>query len=498
MKTDFQLLFESLPGAYVVITPDSNYTIISASEAFLRETKNERSKIVGRSIFDILLEKRDDLRVSLDRVVRAKAPDATNTPVVGSNNKLVYIIHRLEDSNGELQRLIREMSVRKRELEISNRLKDEFVQTVSHELRTPLTSICGWAAMLRSPDLDPANRVRALEAIERNSKIQLTLVDDLLDMSRLITGRLNLNIQQVDLAAIIEEVVESLRIAAEAKQLSVALELERTAGPVFGDANRLRQIVLNLLNNAIKFTDPKGEVDVILRRVDSHVEFVVRDTGQGIRSEFLPHVFERFRSDHSAERKNGGLGIGLSIVKSLVELHGGAVSAASEGPGKGATFKVSLPLLAIRVNPTQAAHRLNEMPAGDQDLEGLRVVLVEDDPDTLALLAVILESSGADVRSCVNADEAIETVARWQPHLLLSDIGLPGKDGYALIQQLLKEDPSLNKKMVAVALTAYASSADRQRALNCGFHAHVAKPVDPTELVGVIRRLTERVRQQRP
>src|SRR5207253_3250798 len=245
----------------------------------------------------------------------------------------------------------------------------------------------------------------------------------------------------------------------------------RTAGPVFGDANRLRQIVLNLLSNAIKFTDPKGEVDITLRRIESHVELVVSDTGQGIRPEFLPHVFERFRADHSPERKNGGLGIGLSIVKSLVELHGGAVSATSGGPGKGSTFKVSLPLLAIRVNPTQAAHRLNETPAGDQDLEGLRVVLVEDDPDALALLAVILEGSGAEVRSCINADEAIETVARWQPHLLLSDIGLPGKDGYALIQELLRDDASLAKKMVAVALTAYASSADRQRALSCGFHA---------------------------
>src|SRR2546428_4189048 len=217
MKTDFQLLFESLPGAYVVVAPDSNYTIITASIAFLHQTKTERPKILGRSIFDILPAKREDLRASLDRVVRDKSPDATNTPVIGSNHELVYIIHRLEDANGELQRLIREMSVRKRELEISNRLKDEFVQTVSHELRTPLTSICGWTAMLRSPDLDPANRLRALEAIERNSKIQLSLVDDLLDMSRLITGRMNLNIQQVDLAAIIEEVVESLRIAAEAK-----------------------------------------------------------------------------------------------------------------------------------------------------------------------------------------------------------------------------------------------------------------------------------------
>jgi CheY-like chemotaxis protein len=224
---------------------------------------------------------------------------------------------------------------------------------------------------------------------------------------------------------------------------------------------------------------------------------VVSDTGQGIHPELLPHIFERFRSDASPERNNqSGLGIGLSIVKSLVELHGGAVSAASEGPGKGATFKVSLPLLGVRLNPMHAAQRLNETPGEEQDLAGLRVVVVEDDPDTLALLAVLLEASGADVRSCVNADEGLETISRWRPHLLLSDIGLPGKDGYVLMKELTRKEPFLKKKMAAIALTAYASAADRKRALDSGFNAHIAKPVDPAELVGVILRLTEGIREK--
>jgi signal transduction histidine kinase len=454
----------------------------------------------------VLSGKADDaLRV---RVLREGAQDYVTKPfaaeelLVRARNLVAMktakniLQKELATKTQNLESLAREMSVRKRELEISNRLKDEFVQTVSHELRTPLTSICGWAALLRSSGLDAANRIRALEAIERNSKIQLTLVDDLLDMSRLITGKLNLDIQQVDLAALIEEVVESLRIAAEAKQLGIALELERTAGPIFGDANRLRQIVLNLLNNAIKFTPSHGEVSVTLRRVDSHVELVVSDTGQGIRADFLPQIFERFRSDVSTDRKHGGLGIGLAIVKSLVELHGGSVTAVSEGPGKGATFMVCLPMLVVRGNARQAAERLNKMPGGVDDLEGLRVVIVEDDPDTLALLTVILEGSGADVRSCVNSYEVIETFSRWHPHLLLCDVGLPGKDGYSLIAELLRMEPGLKKEMVAVALTAYASAADRKRALDCGFNAHLAKPVDPAELVGVALRLTEGIREK--
>jgi len=398
-----------------------------------------------------------------------------------------------------------QLLIRARELqeaaERANRLKDEFLATLSHELRTPLTAIVGWAAMLGNPMLDQTATLRAVEVIRRSARIQMQMIDDLLDASRIITGKLRLSVQPVDLGAIIIAAVEGLRPAAEAREIRLQLQFDSPAGQVSGDPDRLQQVAWNLVSNAIKFTPRGGRVLVRLERVESQIEMTVGDTGQGISSEFLPHVFDRFRqADATYTRAHGGLGLGLAIVRQLVELHGGTVRVESAGEGQGATFTVSLPLAAVRgatndlEDVSQQAFSSSELDCPPQ-LGGLRVLVVDDDAETLEMLRFILEGCKARVCTASSAAAALEAIKAEAFDVIISDIGMPEEDGYSLIAKVRALDKERGGRIPAVALTAYAGEEDRIRALRSGFQIHVPKPLTPNELVAVVANLADRTGQ---
>jgi PAS domain S-box-containing protein len=384
-----------------------------------------------------------------------------------------------------------------RQAQQANRTKDEFLATVSHELRTPLNSILGWAKMLGTGRLDQANSSRAVEIIERNAKAQAQLIEDLLDISRIISGKLRLDVRSVDLVPIIESAVDAVRLAAESKGIRIQRVLDSGIGPISGDPDRLQQVVWNLLSNAIKFTPREGRVQVRLEKIGSAAHIVVSDTGIGISPEFLPDVFERFRQgDSSSTRKHGGLGLGLAIASQLIELHGGGISVKSEGTGNGAVFTVSLPIPAAgesggRMQPGQTPAAPG---VGSPVLEGIRVLVVEDDTDTREVMTLILQQCGAEVRGAASAGEAFDILCTdWVPHVLVSDIEMPGEDGYALIRRVRAREATHGGRIPAAALTAYARSEDRMRAQSAGFQAHVPKPVEPAELIAVVASLAGRI-----
>lgn len=386
--------------------------------------------------------------------------------------------------------------------EQANRLKDEFLATLSHELRTPLTAILGWSRMLNTGQLNAESTARALESVERNALAQRRLIDDILDVSRIITGKLRLDVRPVDLAPVIEEAIESVRPAAEAKGIRLQRVLDTGPQVVSGDPERLRQVIWNLLSNAVKFTPKGGRVQVRLERVNSHVEVTVSDTGRGIGADVLPHVFERFlQADSTTTREHSGLGLGLAIVRHLVELHGGTVRAESEGEGQGATFTVDLPLMIVRAPRSKAPRDVERMPpttdtgeglACPPELEGLHILFVDDEEDARALLTTVLESCGAQVTAVGSAREALDELKREKFDVLLSDIGMPGEDGYWLIKKVRKLPPERGGKTPAAALTAYAGAKDRMRVLRAGYQMHVPKPVEPAELVTVVANLAGR------
>jgi signal transduction histidine kinase/CheY-like chemotaxis protein len=373
----------------------------------------------------------------------------------------------------------------------ANRAKDEFLATLSHELRTPLTAMLGWVRMLQSGTLQPALASRALEVIDRNTKIQAQLIDDLLDVSRIITGKLMLDLRAVDVAAVLEAALETVGPGAHAKELTIVRRLDPAAGPALADPHRLQQIVWNLLSNAIKFTPPGGTITVAAERVDPHVVICVSDTGAGIAADFLPYLFDRFRqADSTSTRSHGGLGLGLAIVRHLVSLHRGTVEAQSPGPGAGATFRVRLPLAPVRMTGARPT-----VPSGVDrfpPLAGVRVLLVDDEPDARELVAAVLVQSGAEVVATASAAEALDALARARPHVLVSDISMPDEDGYALLRRVRSLGLDRGARLPAVALTAYARPEDRARALAVGFQVHVPKPVEPAELVEVVARLAGR------
>jgi PAS domain S-box-containing protein len=391
------------------------------------------------------------------------------------------------------------------EAEESSRLKEEFLATISHELRTPLSAILGWARMLRLGQLSEQNAAKALDTIERNARAQAQLVDDLLDVSRIVTGKLRMDVRPADPNSFIDAAVEAVRPAAEAKGVRVQKVMDTGLVSIPGDPVRLQQVVWNLLSNAIKFTPRGGRVQIRSERVNSHLEIVVSDTGQGIASDFLPHVFDRFRqADQKTSRQHGGMGLGLAIVRHLVELHGGTVSAISEGEGQGATFTVRLPISPVyqvdpsgtRVHP--AARDL--LPPDDctDRLDGLNVLVVDDEPDTRDVLRQGLEYCGAKVRVAGSALEAVDAIVAEIPDILISDIGMPGIDGYDLIRQIRGLPADGGGKVAAVALTAYTRVEDRLQALRAGYDMHVPKPVELAELVAVaatvVRRQQNRAR----
>ncbi|HWS53923.1 MAG TPA: ATP-binding protein [Pyrinomonadaceae bacterium] len=400
-----------------------------------------------------------------------------------------------DEVDARTQALAREKAARE-EAEEANHLKDEFLATVSHELRTPLTSILGWSNMLLAGSLGDEARGRALEIIHRNAQSQNQLISDLLDVSRIISGKLRLDLRTVELPPIIEAAVEATRPAAEAKGVRLTTSLDPRAGPISGDADRLQQVVWNLLTNAIKFTPEGGRVEIASEVADSRVQITVRDSGMGINPEFLPYIFDRFRqANPGTNRVHGGMGLGLSIVRQLVELHGGTVRAKSEGEGRGATFVVSLPFVAredelkpAERRPAAVAPEIECPPA----LQGLRVLVVDDEADTRDMLRAVLEHCNAEVLTAGSASEALEAVAHLRPDVLISDLGMPGDDGFALIARVRALPPARGGQIPAAALTAYVRAEDRVKVLRSGFQLHVPKPVEPAELVAVVAHLAGR------
>jgi signal transduction histidine kinase/ActR/RegA family two-component response regulator len=400
-------------------------------------------------------------------------------------------ITEIDDLSTGLRLAAQTLELRNRERDEASRLKDEFLMTVSHELRTPLTAIYGWARMLSTGQIRDAQRPRAIDAIERNAAALQQLVNDLLDVSRVVSGKLRLDVEAVSLPDVVGAAIDAIRPAAHAKTISVVTAVHDGDLSVSGDAGRLQQVVWNLLSNAVRFTPAGGRIEIAVRRAAGSIEIAVRDTGPGVDAGFLPHAFERFRQGASGTtRAHGGLGLGLAIVRHLVELHGGTVDASNNTPPPGATFRIVLPARpaaiasvergepsAVRVGSAQTAARL----------DGARVLVTDDDLNARELLAVILDNAGAEVRAAASADDALMILQTWPADVVLSDIEMPGGDGYALIERVRRL--AATRALVAIALTAHARPEDRLRALEAGFQWHLAKPIDPSELLSVIAML---------
>jgi len=429
-------------------------------------------------------------------------------PLVPRVLRLVQAEHVAEDRRQQLvaaeeraalatreQALRREAEEARAQAEAANRAKDQFLATVSHELRNPLSPILTWSRLLNAGALDAETTRQAVAVIERCATSQAQLIDDLLDVSRIVSGKFRLDVRPLDLPRVIEAALQSARPAADAKRLRVDVVVDPNAGPVSGDAERLQQVVWNLLSNAVKHTPRGGHVQVRLERINSHVELSVSDDGDGIHPALLPRLFERFQQGDAQGGRQGGLGLGLAIVRHIVELHGGGVSAHSEGAGRGSVFRVRLPLMpALPLDLRDTARRHPSAAAAPEplelaDLEGVRVLVVDDEPDSNAAVQAVLARCGAEVRVAGSVEHALEIFGRWRPHVVVSDIGMPGEDGYALIAQLRARAPEHGGNVPALALTAYARTEDRVRTLAAGFQMHLAKPVDPSELGAAVARL---------
>jgi signal transduction histidine kinase/CheY-like chemotaxis protein len=438
--------------------------------------------------------------------------DGTSVPIlIGgallpgyTDRGVAYFLDITDRKQAEAEReqlLAREQAARE-VAEAANRIKDEFLAVVSHELRSPLNPILGWAKLLRTRQLDEQKTERALEVIERNAQMQSQLINDLLDVSRILRGKLNLETRPVDLVAIIQAAMETVRLAAEAKSIQIHTQLEPDVGLVSGNAGRLQQVIWNLLSNAVKFTSEGGQVGIRLTKlrgtrsggvdqqqglaVSDSAQITVTDTGKGIPAEFLPYVFDQFRQESSATtRRFGGLGLGLAIVRYLVELHGGTVQAESLGEGQGATFTVKLPLMVHDATPPP------ESPPSEPslNLQGIRIVVVDDDDNTREFLAFLLELHGANVIATASATEAVTTLAQFQPDVLISDIGMPDMDGYMLMRQIRALPPEQGGQIPTIALTAYAGELNQQQALQAGFQRHLVKPIEPEALIQAIAEL---------
>nr|WP_199330465.1 ATP-binding protein [Microcoleus sp. FACHB-68] len=376
--------------------------------------------------------------------------------------------------------------------ESANRIKDEFLAVLSHELRSPLNPILGWARLLRERKLDEKATDRALATIERNAKLQTQLIEDLLDVSRILQGKLSLNVCPVNLPSIIKAAMETVRLAAEAKSIEIQMRFKPAIGQVAGDSTRLQQVVWNLLSNAVKFTPTGGQIEITLEQIASEAQIQVRDTGKGISPDFLPHVFEYFRqADSTTTRKFGGLGLGLAIVRQLVELHGGTVAADSPGEGQGATFTVRLPLRRESATPkdeTATTNLFTTVP-DTLPLTNIRILVVDDEADSLDFLAFVLEQAGAEVTATASAIAALQLLTQSKPDILISDIGMPEMDGYMLMRQVRLLESEQENNIAAIALTAYAGEMNQQQALAAGFQRHIAKPVDPETLVQQIKNM---------
>ncbi len=519
-----EAIYATAPVGLCFLDTDLRY--LSMNERLAEIDGRSVEEHMGRTVREVMPEVADTVEPVLRRVIETGEPalnieQSTTTArepgvlrhfltsyypikngggrVLGVNVVVMEITMRKKIEE-ELERLLRQEKAAREEAEAANRMKDEFLATISHELRTPLTSILGWARMLTDGGLTAPQARHALEVIAQSAQSQTRLIDDILDTSRIITGRLKLDAQPVEIERIFHAAVNVVRPSAEAKGIDLSEVVEAPDCVVFGDANRLQQAFWNLLSNAVKFTNEGGRVEARLGRADGQIEIAVTDTGIGIDPKFLPHVFDRFRqADASTTREYGGLGIGLGIVRHIVEMHGGGVLASSPGKGQGATFKIRLPLISAlrlaqpegpRAEGSPSAAKERKTLENGHRLDGVRVLLVEDNPDTLDMLKFIFDESGAEVIAATSVDEALDALDRFKPDALVSDIAMPDRNGYDLIREVRLREPERGGKIPAVAVTAYARAEDRVRVLAAGFQMHVAKPIDPDELIAVVASLT--------
>ena len=501
-----QSYFDLAPVGTAVLRADGTFSEVN--DALCRVLRHSAEELLQMGWFEI--PHHGDRHATRDQVTRALAGTA---PVPQREMRLVrkdgIIIHAAVDVRGlpgplgaidHLMVLVEDITERKHaeqererllaceldarlQAEAASRAKDEFLATLSHELRTPLSPILAWSDLLRRHELTPDQTDRGLAAIARNAAAQARLIDELLDISRIVSGKVQLDPRPVDLGVVILEAVDVMRSTAEAKGIDIATTIDAAVCRIMGDADRLRQVLWNLLSNAVKFTPAGGNVTVTLRRAGGYALITVADTGQGIPASFLPLVFERFRQvDTSATRRHGGLGIGLAIVRELVELHRGRVVAESAGEGRGSVFTVEIPLLVdSRPAETAGASR-----ATNAALDGVQVLVVDDDADSNDVVRTLLASRGADVRTAGSVAEALAMLEGWVPHVVVSDIAMPGEDGYALLARMRARGLPLGA-VPAIALTAYSAPRDRERALSSGFRAHVTKPISMAELIGAVR-----------
>ncbi len=515
----YRRLFEAARDGILIL--DAVTLKITDVNPFMTELLGySHAEFLGKELWEIgLFSDKEASLTAFKQLQRTGYLRYEDLPLQAINGKLrdVEFVSNVyeEDSRQVIQCNIRDITARKlaekertlllaaaqsarAEADSANDVKDEFLATLSHELRTPLTSILGWSQLLTDGKLDKPQTARAIETIARNARAQGRLIDELLDISRIITGKLCLDLRAVRLAPLIQAVIEDERPTAEAKSINLTAVLNSDIGPFLGDADRLRQIVRNLLANAIKFTPDGGDVQVLLKRNDSHIAITVNDTGQGIAPELLPHVFDRFRqADSTNTRSNGGLGLGLSIVRQLVELHRATVTAESSGRNTGSTFRVMLPLPSLHEvpNATEKKGPTNERNSpiiAQHPLSGLRVLVVDDQRDTRELVAVVLTTCGAEVVSVGFATEALGQMERQRFDLLISDIGMPEMNGYDLIGRIRQLGEEQGGRTPAVALTAYAGIDDRKRALATGYEMHIPKPFVAAELIRAAIFLTER------
>jgi len=463
------------------------------------ELRAEETMILGRLRRGERIEHFETVRVT--KTGKRISLSLTVSPVRNKQGEIIGASKIARDitykvrADRELTRLLASERAARERAEAASRAKDEFVAMISHEIRSPLNAILGWSHMLRQGALDKTATANALESIERNARAQAQLVSDLLDVSRVITGKLRINARPVDIMNSVESALESVHPAAEAKQITIDVQREPYATVVTGDADRLQQVFWNLLSNAVKFTPRQGHVSVKIARTNSYLEVAVSDSGTGIPEDFLPYIFERFtQADTTSARKHAGLGLGLSIARHIVELHGGTIAAESAGEGKGATFRITLPVRALHpqeVDSAQTAVPVDTI-ANEIMLNGLRIMVVDDEDETRELLKMMLSSHGAEVLAAASGTEALAQIDECQPGIIVSDIGMPVMDGYMFMKRVRALD-SEQRSVPAIALTAYARAEDRLRALAAGFQMHVPKPVEASELVMVIASLVRRI-----
>jgi PAS domain S-box-containing protein len=516
----FAKAFQASPDG-LVISRIADAVVLEVNDSFVSMSGYSRDEIIGKSALEIGIyadpSSRERARKILDEqncvrdfevTMRRKSGEvqwilfsAEPMDLRGEHCWLTIIrdITERKHAEEERERLLRQEKEAREEAETASRMKDEFLATISHELRTPLTAILGWASMLNHGLLSPMQTRHALEVIEQSARSQAGLVDDILDTARIITGRLKLDAHPVEIERVFQAAVDVIRPSADAKRIALQVVTDHRSSIAFGDANRLQQVIWNLLSNAVKFTSEGGRVEARLSRSEGHVEITVTDTGMGIDPQFMPYIFDRFRqADSTSTRKYSGLGLGLAIVRHVVEMHGGTVAASSPGQGQGATFKVRFPIASPQLlhpeTPPPGPELKQPMQPnhidGQQDLGGVRVLVVEDDLDTLEMLKAIFQNRGAEVIAASSAEDALKALEHSVPDALVSDLAMPGQDGYELIAQIRQRGSNGGGNMPAVALTAHARVEDRVRALSAGFQMYVPKPVDPNELVAAVANLT--------